>query len=392
VSQDSGIQAHRRALLTAWGAAAITSLAGCSDPNRLSSDPNLGKPDADYLVDPAESGFEPYGARQAGVASPTPRQAFQFTAVHSLRQLSGPHIRALFAALDREIARQRTQSAPGSLRNLSVTIGIGPDVVAVLDPTLPGAKELSSYPYEELSHRTGRADLLLNVCDDNPKVAKKCATQLATAVGNNLELVWAQASFRGQLITNSGVSASRNVAGFVDGLIGPHTSAQFDRHVWLTDPSPVRNGTIAVFRRMNFAVERFRKLSVAEQEDVFGRVKQSGAPLSGGTMATHPNLRTKTPSGLYLIPNESHVRRAHSLATGVGLMHRRSYSYTEPTAGLVFVSFQNTLATFELTMARMAEADAMLPYTTTTATGTFLILPGYSPTVPLGSTLIGEEA
>jgi len=68
-------------------------------------------------------------------------------------------------------------------------------------------------------------------------------------------------------------------------------------------------------------------------------------------------------------------------------MLRRSYSIDEPAPGLLFISFQNDLRTFTATLAHMDISDALLPFTTTTAGATFLILPGFDRRHPLGSTL-----
>ena len=73
-------------------------------------------------------------------------------------------------------------------------------------------------------------------------------------------------------------------------------------------------------------------------------------------------------------------------------MLRRSYSFADSGGGLLFVSFQNGLSTFIQTLERMdADDDALLPFTTTTASGNFLILPGFQPGRPLGATLFGNS-
>ena len=74
---------------------------------------------------------------------------------------------------------------------------------------------------------------------------------------------------------------------------------------------------------------------------------------------------------------------------GAGLMLRRSYSIDEPAPGLLFISFQNDLRTFTATLTHMDAADALLDFTTTTAGGTFLILPGFDRQRPLGFGLFG---
>ncbi len=171
--------------------------------------------------------------------------------------------------------------------------------------------------------------------------------------------------------------------------MGPRTTAEQERDLWLAGPPAVAGGTLAVLRPMELDLPRFAALSIAEQEAVFGRRRASGVPLSGGTAASGPELGAKTPDGRYLVPADAHVRRAHATAVGVGLMLRRSYSTDQPAPGLLFISFQNDLRTFTATLTHMDASDALLPFTTTTASATFLILPGFDRRHPLGSRLFG---
>jgi dye decolorizing peroxidase len=177
------------------------------------------------------------------------------------------------------------------------------------------------------------------------------------------------------------------VFGFVDGIVGPHGIVEQRRDLWLAGPAPVAHGTIAVLRRMELDLPGLAALSVADQEAVFGRHRDTGAPLSGGAIGADPNLGAKTPDGRYLIPADAHIRRAHPNVVGVGLMARRSYNIDEPAPGLLFISFQNDIRTFTNTLTHMDGSDALLRFTTTTASATFLILPGFDDQRPLGATL-----
>lgn len=145
--------------------------------------------------------------------------------------------------------------------------------------------------------------------------------------------------------------------------------------------------TITVLRRMEIDIDRFLAASVAEQEAVIGRRRATAAPLSGGTIATDPDLDARTPAGEFLIPAHSHVRRAHPPSTGVPTMLRRSYSFVDTAAGAFFVSFQNDLSTFVRTLNRMSTADDLLDFTTTTRSATFLVLPAFDASQPLGASL-----
>lgn len=199
---------------------------------------------------------------------------------------------------------------------------------------------------------------------------------------------WRQRAMRGpDEHVRRGQSAPRNVIGFVDGIAVPVTDDEFARSVWI-DEGAAAGGTIMVVRRMVIDVAAFGRLTVAEQEATIGRRRATGAPLSGGEITDDVNLQAKSADGRYLVPSDAHARRAHPRPAGVPLMLRRSYSMEDPV-GLLFISMQSQLSTFTRTLERMLESDALLPFTRTTASGAFLVLPGFDRDRPLGESLFG---
>jgi dye decolorizing peroxidase len=174
-----------------------------------------------------------------------------------------------------------------------------------------------------------------------------------------------------------------------DGIVVPRGDDELAEHVWLRDDPRVAGGTIAVVRRLRPDVAGFHRLRVDEQVSLVGRRKPDGAPLSGGSLRDEVSLTAKTAAGQYLTPVGSHARAAHPALTGSALMLRRGYAYAEgDEAGLMFVCFQRDLRTFVVTQQRLDEQDRMMEYVTTTASGTFLMLPGFDRDRPLGSTLL----
>jgi deferrochelatase/peroxidase EfeB len=133
----------------------------------------------------------------------------------------------------------------------------------------------------------------------------------------------------------------------------------------------------------------FGELSVEYQEAVVGRRRADGAPLSGGDQRDEVSLTSKTADGRYVTPVGSHARAAHPGPTGSALMLRRGYSYADGAdVGLVFTCFQRDLRTFVATQQRIDEQDEMMRYVTTTASASFLVLPGFDHDRPLGSSLL----
>ncbi|MEU5729542.1 MULTISPECIES: Dyp-type peroxidase [Streptomyces] len=372
----------RRAFLGATGTVTAVGLsAGCQARS--------APPDRSDAPAPTPT-VSPTGRYQAGITLPQPAQRNLLAVVADL--VDAAPVRPLLAELGEAI---RTLTAGTDARlmglepgDLTVTIGVGPRLVRTVDPALPGAKDLPRFSREQIASRARGGDLLIQICADDALVVPVVAAALLERAGDRIQERWRQSGVRGANVpVDRGRAAPRNLFGFVDGIVGPHTRAEQERDLWLSRPAPVADGTLAVLRRMELDLPRFAKLSVAEQEAVFGRHRATGVPLSGGTIASGPDLGAKTPDGRYLVPADAHARRAHATAVGVGLMLRRSYSTDGPAPGLLFMSFQNDIRTFTSTLTSMDNSDALLEYTTTTASATFLVLPGFDERHPLGSRL-----
>ncbi|WP_405793044.1 Dyp-type peroxidase [Streptomyces sp. NBC_01506] len=382
---DADRTPSRRAFLDATGGAlAAGLLAGCTSDSTIR--PDRPVPSAAATLAPVAA----TGRHQAGVTLPRSAQRNLLAVVADLGTTVAPG--PLLAELGETVRALTAGSDPRLLGlppgDLTVTVGLGPRLVRTAGAALPGAADLPRFSRERIASGARGGDLLLQICADDPLLPPVAAAALLDRAGDRVRERWRQSGRRGTDVpVAKGRTAPRNVLGFIDGIVGPHTAAERERDLWLAGPASVAGGTLAVLRRMEIDLTRFAALSVAEQEAVFGRHRDSGVPLSGGTVASGPELGAKTPDGRYLVPVDAHVRRANPTVVGVGHMLRRSYSTDEPAPGLLFISFQNDLRTFTATLARMDASDALLPFTTTTASASFLILPGFDRQHPLGSRL-----
>ncbi|MFC5721023.1 Dyp-type peroxidase [Streptomyces gamaensis] len=388
MNQLTGIP--RRGLLMGGALAAAATLTACRSQD-LSSVP--ASPTA-----PQDSAA-PVGATgpvQAGVDRPGTPQEHLGLAVFDLGSEREPSaVARLLAELGRTIGevtggrhQQMAGLAPG---DVTVTVGVGPALVAGVPGVrsdLPGAAQLPRFAREQIPDAARDGDVLLQVCGSDPLVVS-CAEAACSAVlaGAGAQVRWSQRGFR----PPAGPHAGRNLLGFPDGIIVPKGPEQMRREVWLDGPEPVTGGTVAVVRRLRIDTDRFLAQPVRRQEEAIGRRRADGAPLSGGDAEAEVDLGAKTPDGRYLVPPMAHARRANPLTSGSGLMLRRSYSYRNgpEDAGLVFISFQRELRTFVATQQRLDEGDDLMAFTTATASGTFLVLPGFDAQRPLGSALFG---
>ncbi len=368
MTSSAGLSRRRLLAVGATGAAAMVS--GVSG----SSAPAPSTPETP--AEPAGT-IDAHGEHQAGIV--TPRIAQRHCAV-VVCDLASPDVRGTLAALGARIHALTGGTATlGGLEPgpATVTVGLGPGPVRRVDPTLPGTTELPPFAFEDIAPNDRGGDLLLQVCAMDPLIVALLTAELAPLAGT---VRWQAQGFRGAPLDSSG--AARNLLGFADGIVGPRTDAELHEQVWLG--GRVAGGTIAVVRRIRLDTRAFHRLPVAGQEAVIGRRRDNAEPLSGGGIDADVDLGAKTARGEYLIPADAHVRVAHPLASGTGLMLRRSYSSPE---GLLFICFQRELRTFTATQSTMDERDVLMRFVTTTATGTFLILPGFGPDRPLGSTL-----
>ncbi|MFF0753349.1 Dyp-type peroxidase [Streptomyces sp. NPDC004267] len=388
----------RRAFIGAAGVVAATGLtAACESPESSATGPSGPASPAAGPREPASpaSGarVSPTGRHQAGITLPRPAQPNLLALVADVGAGVAPG--PLLAELGRTVRALVAGTDPRLLGlppgDLTVTIGVGPRLVRTAGgASLPGATDLPRFSRERITPRARGGDLLIQICAGDALLLPVVAAALLDQAGDRVRERWRQSARRGANVpVGDGLTAPRNPLGFIDGIVGPHTEAEQQRDLWLAGPPAVAGGTLAVLRRMELDLPRFAALSVPEQEAVFGRRRAGGAPLSGGPAASGPDLGAKTPDGRYLVPADAHARRANPAVVGTGLMLRRSYSTDDPAPGLLFISFQNDLRTFTATLTHMDTSDALLPFTTTTASATFLILPGFDDRHPLGAGLFG---
>nr|WP_246211342.1 Dyp-type peroxidase [Phytoactinopolyspora alkaliphila] len=357
------------------GAGTVLGRAAASEPEPREVDSSDAAPADVAAPIPA------VGEHQAGIAVPANPQPFSLTLVADLPNVAD--VSFLPSVGERLLAFLGDDAHDSG--DLTVTVGVGPRVVAAVDAALPGAEPLPAFDGDtELPGERVGGDLLMIASASDPTVLPSVVDALLETVPGGEER-WRQFGFRGP----GADGIVRNPLGFHDGIIVPRGEEELAENIWLRGDLRTAGGTIAVIRRLRTDVRAFGRLSVVEQEAAVGRRKSDGAPLSGGGQRDEVSLSAKTADGQYVTPVGSHARAAHPGPTGSALMLRRGYSYAEGAdMGLVFTCFQRDLRTFVATQQRIDEQDEMMRYVTTTASASFLVLPGFDQGRPLGATLL----
>lgn len=230
-------------------------------------------------------------------------------------------------------------------------------------------------------------------------------------------LRWLQAGFLPGYLS---ADTPRNLFGFKDGTQNPgrpHSAERsdgktigngsFEDAVWVADEGPdwMRGGSYLVVRRIRMALQHWDNTGLSFQEQVFGRKKTTGAPLTGGDEFTPLDLGAADQDGNPVIADNAHVRLGSAAANDGARILRRAYSYNdglkviaerwppwrqglEYDAGLIFIAFQRDPRTgFIKIFDRMSKFDMLNQFTTHIGSGIFACPGGVAHGAFIGTSL-----
>lgn len=277
---------------------------------------------------------------------------------------------------------------------LTVTIGFGPSLfdhrfgLAARRPAaLAGIPAL---PGDNLRPEISNGDIGVQACSNDPQVAFHAVRNLARLGRGTVAMRWSQLGFGRTSSTTAGQATPRNLMGFKDGTrnIRAEDGATMDRYVWVgaeTDQAWLRDGSYLVSRRIRMQLEAWDRDFLQDQQEVFGRHKGSGAPLTGAAEFDTPDFAAEHPDGSPVIPVDAHIRLAARERHGGLQLLRRGYSYTDGIdpasgqldAGLFFIAYQQDPRTQFVALQRVLGArDALNEYVTHTSSAVFACPPG----------------
>ncbi|GAA3855474.1 iron uptake transporter deferrochelatase/peroxidase subunit [Saccharothrix violaceirubra] len=276
---------------------------------------------------------------------------------------------------------------------LTLTIGFGPslfdDRFGLKDLRPAGLIDLPRFPRDDLDERRSGGDLCVQACANDPQVAVHAIRNLVRIGFGRVAVRWSQLGFGRTSSTTRDQATPRNLFGFKDGTnnIKAEDADALRDHVWVTaDDGPrwLVGGTYLVARRIRMHVEIWDRTSLAEQEDLVGRTKGSGAPLGQVDEFDPVDLHVRGAGGAPRIAADAHVRLASAESLGGARILRRGYNFTDGTdglghldAGLFFIAFnRDTARQFVPMQQALSTKDRMMEYLEHTGSGHFAVPPG----------------
>jgi len=350
-----------------------------------------------------------YGKRQSGITTPIQRQVY--FAVLDLATEDLETIRGIFKSWTAYIARMMqgelveayksntmlpptdTGEAVGmGTERLTITVGVSPtflDKLKLSSKKLPELEDLPKFARDQLQEDFTGGDICIQACAEDAQVAFHAVRNLLRKGREHLTLKWSQTGYAA--ITSQG-STPRNLFGFKDGTANVTSQDDFDRVIWCDQDNWMKNGTYLIVRRVQMHLETWDRTSLREQENTFGRHRDSGAPFGAVDEFDPVDLELKDDKGNLVIPEDCHVRLAKEVGEEI---YRRAFSYAngiDPRtgqfdAGLLFISFQKDPQQFIKVQKNLGTKDKLNEYITHVGSGLFAILPGVEEGGYLGQSL-----
>ncbi|MEW4285231.1 iron uptake transporter deferrochelatase/peroxidase subunit [Priestia koreensis] len=326
-----------------------------------------------------------YGKHQAGII--TPQQTYLYLASFTLLTDDKKAVISLFKKWTEMAAAMSAGSVNETYGNdwlppsdtgeavdlsaarLTMTFGFGrtffekngKDRFGIASKKPKHLQDIPPMPRDDLQEPFVGGDVCIQVCADDQQVAFHAIRNFIKSSVGKAELKWMQSGF----ISGKEGMTPRNLFGFKDGTANAASTntRAHDQIIWANQGEPdwMQGGSYMACRKIKMFLEVWDRSSLKDQEDTFGRKKDSGAPY--GKAKEHDKVN------LSQLPKTSHT----AIAKGSGQqIYRRAYSYTDGVdaktgyvdAGLMFIAYQkNPTQQFLPMLLMLSKQDKLNEYT-----------------------------
>ena len=280
--------------------------------------------------------------------------------------------------------------------NLTITVSVGESLFderfGLADVKPKRLSRMVGFPNDALDADQCHGDLSVQFCANTPDSNIHALRDIVKNLPDLLFVRWKQeGSVPAQAPTKPGEpeQSARNFLGFRDGSANPDSNDNrlMNALVWVQpgsdEPVWAAHGSYQAVRLIRNFVERWDRTPLQEQESIFGRSKNTGAPMDGQRESDVPDY-TRDPQGK-VTKLDAHIRLANPRTpeSQQNLILRRPFNYSNGVnkngqldMGLLFICYQADLEKGFITVQTRLNGEPLEEYLKPVGGGYFFTLPG----------------
>lgn len=283
--------------------------------------------------------------------------------------------------------------------SLTVTIGFGESLfddrfgIAAFKPEK--LVEFDRITAARLDPDEQGSDFGVQICADDRQVVFHALRTLAKIARPKAKVTFMQHGFKPARQSDT-QTTPRDLFGFRDGSSNPVLDKEFDDFVWVSggDQEWFEGGSYMVYRRTVIDIETWENDRISDQEQLIGRYKDTGAPLStpDGGEFTIPDFEARDEDGNLLIDPNCHVAITSDIRLGFKILRRDFNFWTglnehgDQDCGFVNMAYVNDPYNYWKLRDDMGKYDRLNEYYYDDLSGLYAV-----PQAPKSGHYIGQE-